>query len=124
MLKLKYPSLISHYISYVLFSVIGLVDNLLPAFGKLSFPRAMPFSFWFPPTITDAAAFVGPVPNLDFSALGYDWVIANRTLPWKIGLSFLAFSIYERKFHINFSVHALSGSLTLNLSVSGARSLG
>jgi len=80
MLELDHPSLICLYIRYVLLSTVGLVDNLLPAFGKLSFPGAVPLGFVFPPRITGATSFVGPVPNLDFSALPNHRLIARWTL--------------------------------------------
>lgn len=79
MLELDYPSLVSLYISYVPLSTIGVVDNLLPAFGEMPLPRAMPFSFVFPPKITDAKVLVSPVPNIDFTAPCNHGLIANWT---------------------------------------------
>ena len=46
MLELDHPPLICLYIRYVFLSTIGIVmDSLLPVFGKLSFPSAVPFGF-------------------------------------------------------------------------------
>jgi hypothetical protein len=80
MLELDHPPLICLYIRYVFFATIGSVDNLLPIFGKFSFPSAMPVGFVFPPRITGTTSFVGPVPNLDLSALCNRRLIANLTL--------------------------------------------
>lgn len=100
MLKLDYPPLIGLNICNVFLSVIGLEDNLLPAFGKPSFPSAVPFGFVLPPGITSAPSFVGPVPDIDFSALCNHRLIASWTLAGKIGLGLLALSVYESKFHV------------------------
>src|SRR5690606_26784404 len=100
MLKLDHPTLIGLYICDVLLSVIGFMDNLLPAFWKLPFPSAVPFGFVFPPSITSAMSFMGPVPNLDFSAFCNHHFSASRTLAGKIWLGFLALPVYQSKFHI------------------------
>lgn len=79
MLELDHPAVIGLYIRYVFLAAIGLVDDLLPAFRKLSFPRAMPLGFVFPPWITSATSLVGPVPYVDFTALCNHRLSANRT---------------------------------------------
>src|SRR5258706_8078156 len=111
MLQLNYPPLIGLYICDVFLSVIGLVDNLLPAFGKLSFPSAVPFGFVLPPRITGATSFVGPVPNFDLSALCNHRLIASWTLAGKIGLGLLALLIEECKFHIRILFITVSWSV-------------
>ena len=80
MLELDHPPLICLYIRYVFLATIGSVDNLLPIFGKFSFPSAVPFGFVFPPRITGPTSYVSPVPNLDLSALRNRRLIANWTL--------------------------------------------
>ena len=59
MLELDHPPLICRYIPYMFLSTIGWMDNLLPGFGKLSFPSSVPFGFVFPPRITGATSFMG-----------------------------------------------------------------
>src|SRR5437762_188016 len=76
-----------------------MVDNFLALSGKLVFPSAVPFRFILPPRIAKPTSFVSPVPNASFSALGDHVASAEATLARKIGLSFLAFSVYESKFH-------------------------
>jgi hypothetical protein len=98
-LKLDHPSLVCLYIRYVSLSTLGVVDNLLPAFGEMPLPRAMPVGFVFPPKITDAATFVRPVPNIHFAALCNHGLIADWTFAGKIGLRFLALPVNERELH-------------------------
>ncbi|OGR53354.1 MAG: hypothetical protein A2049_08055 [Elusimicrobia bacterium GWA2_62_23] len=100
MLKLKHPPLICFYVSNMFFSVMALVNNLLPLRGKMSFPGAMPFSFILPPRITRAPPLMGPVPNPDFPALCQHWMPAGRAGSKKIWLSFLTLFIYKGEFHI------------------------
>ncbi len=98
MLKFNYPPLIGLYICYVFLSVIGLVDNFLPAVGKLSFPSAVPFGFVLPPGIACATSFVGPVPDFDFSALWNHRLTASWTVAEQIGLRLFALSFDDSKF--------------------------
>jgi hypothetical protein len=45
MLELDHPPAIGLNIRYVFLSTIGPIYNLLPIFGKFSFPSAVPFGF-------------------------------------------------------------------------------
>src|SRR6266566_7439404 len=45
-------------------------------------------------------SFVSPVPNANCSTLGNHGTCAEATLARKIGLSFLALSVYESKLHV------------------------
>jgi len=61
----------------------------------------VPFRFILPPRIAKPTSFVSPVPHASFSALGNHGTSAETTLARKIGLSFLALSVYESKFHVS-----------------------
>jgi hypothetical protein len=102
MLELNYPAALSLDIRNVLDAVLGVVDNLLPLVGKLSFPRAVPFRFVLTPRVAKTRSQVSPMPNPDFSALCNHRTAAARTLAaGQIGLSFLALLIDDSKFHIS-----------------------
>ena len=95
----RYPAPLGLHVCDVSFAVFGMVDNFLALSGKLVFPSAVPFRFILPPRIAKPTSFVSPVPNASFSALGNHGTSAETTLARKIGLSFLALSVYESKFH-------------------------
>ena len=61
MLELDYPTIMGLHVSDVSFTVLGMVDDLLPISGKLVFPGAVPRRFWLP--VASALALVSPVPN-------------------------------------------------------------
>src|SRR5437867_5737691 len=96
----RYPAPLGLHVCDVSFAVFGMVDNFLALSGKLVFPSAVPFRFILPPRIAKPTSFVSPVPNASFSALGNHGTSAETTLARKIGLSFLALSVYESKFHV------------------------
>lgn len=100
MLKFDYPSVRGLNIRNVAFTVPGMTDPLLPITRKMVFPRAMPFGFVFPPRITSATPLVGPVPNLQFSALCDHRLIASWAIAGQIGLRLLALPINERELHV------------------------
>lgn len=101
MLEFDYPAVICLYISYVLLTVISVVNNFLPRFRKLSLPRTVPFGFILPPRITIATPLVRPVPYLHFSALCNRLLIAGRASAGYTWLSLLAHRIYDRELHRN-----------------------
>jgi len=69
-LKFQNPTAICFYISNVLFTAFFIsMSYFLPLFGKVVFPRSVPFSFIFPPWVAVTTSFMRPMINSFFSAL-------------------------------------------------------
>jgi hypothetical protein len=61
MLKFENYSIFSLHVRDMLFSNFGPMNYLLPVFGKLAFPSAMPFCF-LPPRVAGETSTVRPMP--------------------------------------------------------------
>ena len=63
-LKLNCPAICGLHVCDVSLTVVGVLDNLLPIFGKLILPVAVPWGFILPPRITIAGRLMSPVPSM------------------------------------------------------------
>jgi hypothetical protein len=68
MLELDHPTILGLHVCDVSFTVLDMLDDLLPISGKLVFPSAVPLRFILPPRIAKATPSVSPVLNPDFPA--------------------------------------------------------
>jgi hypothetical protein len=57
-LELNHPHQIGSHVRNVFLAIISSTDELLPLFGELPFPVAMPFGFVLPPVITSQRALM------------------------------------------------------------------
>src|SRR5215471_1772667 len=76
------------------------MNYLLPVFGKVVFPSAMPFCFSFPPMVAATDSPMRPMVDSVFSAFCGHCIAANGALGREAGPSFSTFSSNDSKFHL------------------------
>jgi hypothetical protein len=78
------------------------MDYLLPVFGKLVFPGAMPFRFRFPPRVAGTDSPMRPMVYSLLPALCDHRIAANAAFAREAWLSFSTFSFNDSEFHLFF----------------------
>ena len=92
-LELYHPFANCFHISNVLFTLFGFVDYLLPFFGEMPFPYAVPLAFILPPGVAGEASSVGLVMHADFPTLREHWMTANWALPEQPGFRHTPYAV-------------------------------
>lgn len=75
-LKLHYVALVSLHIGDMFLVIFCAMDKFLPFLGEVTFPRAVPFSFVFPPRIAVPCFMMRPVLNFNVATLGDNGTVA------------------------------------------------
>jgi hypothetical protein len=101
MLKLKNYSIFSLHVRDMLFTAFRQMNYLLPLFGKLAFPSAMPRCFRLPPMVlADAASLIRPTPYSDIPTLCDHCSAANGASGRQASPSFATLSFNVGKLHL------------------------
>lgn len=98
-LEFNYIALVSLHIGDMLLTIFGTMNEFLPFLGEVTLPRAVPFSFVFPPRIAFSYFVMGPVFNFYVATLGDNGTVAARACATEAGFSFSKLIVYQCILH-------------------------
>ena len=101
MLKFNNYSFFSFHVRDMLFTSFRPMNYLLPPFGELAFPRAMPWCFRLPPMVASPTSPMRPMPYSHIPTFSDYGSAANGTYGRQASLSFATLFSNDGKLHFH-----------------------